>query len=144
MSGEPDLLRRQRATAATLAKYRAAAFDWKAGVTCVHMARFHLRQMGHRIEPLPRIRSAIAARRALAERGWANVLEMLDAQASLVRIAPAMMRVGDLAVLPADEGFEGIVICAGRHKLLGWREDWPDGLGEMEVPLSDVLGSWRA
>lgn len=142
--GEPDLLRRKRATEATLAKYRARAFDWKKGVTCVHMARFHLRAMGHQVETLPRMRGPIGARRVMTERGWADVAAMLDAQASLTRISPAAMLVGDLAVLPADQGFDGIVINAGRHKLLGWHQDWAGGMIEMEAPLDAVIGSWRA
>ena len=141
---EPDLIRRKRATAATLAKYRPQTFDWKKGVTCVHMARFHLAKMGHPVPVLPRMRGPIGAARALKERGWDDVAAMLDAQEGLTRIAPAMMLVGDLAVLPADEGFDGIVICAGRHKLLGWHQDWPNGMTEMEASLDAVLGSWRA
>ena len=141
---EPDLIRRKRATQATLTKYRPLAFDWKKGVTCVHMARFHLRKMGHDIETLPRMRGPIGARRVMADRGWPDVAAMLDAQASLTRIAPAQMLVGDLAVLPADEGFDGIVICAGRHKLLGWHQDFPQGMTEMEASLDVLIGSWRA
>lgn len=143
MANEPDLLRRQRATTATLTKYRGKAFDWKKGVTCVHMARFHLRQMGHRPPELPRIRGAIGARRALNERGWPDVAAMLDAQPDMQRIAPAMMLPGDLAVLPADEGFDAIVISTGLHKLLGWHESWPHGMVEMEASLADVIGAWR-
>lgn len=139
-----DLLRREAATTATLAKYRTKAFDWKKGVTCVHMARFHLRKMGHAIEVLPRIRGPIGARRIMAQRGWPDVAAMLDGQASLERIAPAFMRLGDLGVLPADEGFEGIVIHTGLHKLLGWHQDWPHGMIEMEAPLDALLGAWRA
>ena len=138
-----DLLRRQKATQTTLDKYRAKAFAWKQGVTCVHMARFHLRQMGHTPEALPRLRGPIGARKALDGRGWATVSDMLDAQPGLTRIAPAMMLPGDLAVLPADEGFDAIVVCAGLHKLLGWHESWPHGMTEMEAPLSNVLGAWR-
>lgn len=139
----PDLIRRQRATQATLAKYRARPFDWKKAVTCVHMARFHLRKMGHRIPELPRIRGLIGAKRAMASNGWADVASMLDSQASLERIAPAFMRVGDLAVLPG-EGMDGIVICAGTHKLLGWHQDWAGGMIEMEAPIDNLLGAWRA
>jgi hypothetical protein len=138
-----DLLRRQKATAATLAKYRGQAFDWKKGITCVHMARFHLRQMGHKPAELPRMRGAIGARRALDERGWAGVADMLDAQQGLMRIAPAMMLLGDIAVLPADQGFDAIVVCEGGHKMLGWHEEWAGGMVEMEASLAHVLGAWR-
>ena len=62
-----DLLRRHEATRATLEKYRGKGWSWEAGRTCVHMARSHLVKMGHKPEALPRIRSLLAARRALAQ-----------------------------------------------------------------------------
>lgn len=141
---QPDLIRRRLATEKTMAKFRSRAFDWKAGATCVHLARFHLRAMGHRVETLPTIRGPIGAARALKERGWDDVAAMLDGQASLMRIAPLQMLVGDLAVLPADEGFDAVVICVGRHKLLGWHQDYPQGLTEMEAPLDALIGAWKA
>jgi len=136
---KPDLIRRQEAATATLAKYRGRTFDWSAGVTCVHMARFHLRKMGHDIETLPRIRSALAARRAMDDRGWPDVAAMLDS--ILPRIDAAQMLLGDLAVLPATEGFDGICVFAG-FKLLGFHEE-ADGVVPMDwhVPL---VGAWRA
>lgn len=152
MMAIPDLIRRQQATQATLTKYRCLPFNWKKAVTCIHMARFHLRKMGHAVPELPRIRGAIGAVRALRSNGWANCVEMLDAQCDvggvgLERIPPAFMRVGDLAVLPSDEensGLDAIVICAGSHKMLGWHQDWSGGMIEMEAPLDNLLGAWRA
>lgn len=138
---EPDLLRRHRATSATLEKYRDAVFDWQGGVTCVHMARFHLRKMGHKIEPLPRIRSAVAARRALQMRGWANVRDMLAAR--LPEIPQAAMLLGDLVTADGPDGFGGILICAGRHKLMGWHEDMP-GLVMIDFEPAAVTGTFRA
>ncbi|MBB4857204.1 hypothetical protein HNO88_000511 [Novosphingobium chloroacetimidivorans] len=132
------MLRRQHATAATLQKYRDAPFDWAAGKTCLHMARFHLRQMGHRPEGLPRIRSAIGARRALDVRGWANVGDMLDT--ILPRIAPAQMRLGDVAMLDSGDGFGAIVISLG-GKVMGWHEGYP-GMTALE-PIA-IAGAWRA
>jgi hypothetical protein len=138
-----ELVRRQAATTATMAKYRAAMFDWGKSVTCVHMARFHLRKMGHKPEPLPsRVRSAIGAKRALAERGWANTLDMLDAQPGLTRITPAMMWLGDLAVLESQDGFGAIFVCAGPQKLIGWL-DAADSMLVVDVPLMHVDGAWR-
>lgn len=135
------LLLRKDATEATLKRYRGKVFDWSKGITCVHLARYHLRKMGHRPPSLPRFRSAFAAKQAMRERGWANVEEMLDSM--LPRIAPAMMMLGDLAVAPSDEGNMGsIMICAGPHKLLGWREDAPE-LVLLDVTLDELTGAWR-
>lgn len=143
MNPVPDLLRRQQATSATLAKFRAKAWSWADGITCAHLARFHLRQMGHKPESLPRLRSLIAARRALDLRGWADVIAMLDAQPGLLRIAPAEMAMGDLAALPSDNGNIGaVMVCAGPHKLLGWREDVPE-LVVLDVEFGELAAAWR-
>lgn len=107
------------------------------------MARSHLVQMGHRPPSLPRIRSLLTARRALQERGWDNVEAMLDAQAGLLRIAPAEMLVGDIAVLASDDGIGAIFICAGPHKLIGWREDHPT-LVVLDLSFDQISGAWRA
>jgi hypothetical protein len=139
---EPEMIRRQRATAATMSKFRKAEWSWKDGVTCVHLARFHLRQMGHRPEPMPRVRSLVAAKRALKERGCDTVAELLDAQPGLMRIAPASMLLGDLGVLPGLEGMGAIVVCAGPQKLLGWHEDAP-GMEVLSAPVGELLGAWR-
>ncbi len=132
-----EMLRRQRAVEATLAKYRDAPFDWAAGKTCLHMARFHLRQMGHRPEGLPRIRSALAARRALDVRGWKHVGDMLDTL--LPRIAAAQMVLGDVALLDSGDGFGAIVISLG-GKVMGWHEDYA-GMTALD-PLR-MAGAWR-
>lgn len=137
-----DLLRRQEATQATLDKYRKRPFDWKEGTTCVHMLRFHLVKMGHRPEPMPRIRSLIAAKRALAERGCTNTADLLDKQPGLMRISPAQMLLGDLAVVGSADGLGSVLVCAGAHKLLGWRED-ADGLVVLDVPKDQLDGVWR-
>lgn len=137
-----DLVRRQAATEKTLAKYRHREADWRTAVSCVHMARSHLRAMGHKPEPMPRVRSEAAARQALVTRGHGNVADLLDAQPGLARIAPAMMLLGDLAVLKSADGLGAIMICAGPQKLLGWREDVA-GMVVLDVGLDEVDGAWR-
>lgn len=136
-----DLIRRQRAAEATLAKYRSKPFNWSKGVTCVHLAWFHLRQMGHTPPPLPRIRSALAAKRELKARGWDTVSQVMDT--ILPRITPARMMPGDLAALPTAEGGLGaIFMCAG-HKFFGWREDVEGLVMLSEVDLTVLDGVWR-
>lgn len=138
---KPELLRRKDATEKTLARYRGKAFSWAKGITCVHLARAQLKAMGHKPPTLPRFRSAFLAKQAMRERGWANAEEMLDSM--LPRISPAMMLLGDLAVAPSDEGNMGsIMICAGPHKLLGWREDAAE-LVVLDVSLDELTGAWR-
>ena len=116
-----ELVRRRAATERTLARYRKKVFDWSKGITCVHLARAHLRNMGHKPETLPRFRSALGAKKALQERGFESVTGMLDSM--LPRIAPAQMMLGDLAVVPGEGGLDAIFVCAGPLKVFGWRED---------------------
>lgn len=138
MKSAPELVRRKEAVEATLAKYRERPFDWKAGTTCIHLLRFHLRKMGHRPEPLPRLRSAIGARRALKERGWKHVGDMLDQL--LPRIPWANMLLGDVAMLRSGDGFGAITICAGPQKLLGWHDD---AAGMKILEPHEIEGAWR-
>ncbi|BEV02196.1 DUF6950 family protein [Novosphingobium olei] len=140
MTTKPDLIRRQQALAATLEKYRAKPFDWRGGTTCVHMARFHLRKMGHRPEKLPAIRSLLAARRALDARGWADVRAMLASM--LPEIPPAAMLPGDLATADGPDGLGGILVCAGPHKLIGWHEDTAE-MVVIDYDPAAVTGAFR-
>lgn len=136
-----ELERRRAATEETLARYRNKVFDWSKGVTCVHLARFHLRNMGHRPPTLPRFRSALGAKRALTERGWESVEHMLDTM--LPRIAPAQMMLGDLATVPGQDGLDCILVSAGPLKLMGWHPE----TGEFVLyddGISEVTGAWRA
>lgn len=134
-----ELLRRKAATEKTLAKYRDKPFSWKDGYTCLHMLRFHLRQLGHKPETLPRIRSAIAARRALDTRGWKDVGDMLDTL--LPRIAPASMLLGDVVMFESGEGLGAITIALGGTKVMGWSDAAP-----MMTALEpiEIAGAWRA
>lgn len=136
-----ELERRRVATEKTLKRYRGKVFDWSKGVTCVHLARFHLRNMGHKPETLPRFRSALSAKKALKERGWESVEAMLDSM--MPRIAPAQMLLGDLAVVPGQEGLDCILVSAGPLKLMGWHPE----TGEFVLydgGLDEVTGAWRA
>lgn len=135
-----ELERRRVATEKTLKRYRNKVFDWSRGITCVHLARYHLRAMGHRPETLPRIRSALAAKRALKARGWESVEQMLDSM--LPRIVPAQMMLGDLATVPGEGGMDAVVVCAGPHKVFGWRADKPD-LALLDISLDELSAAWR-
>lgn len=134
----PELVRRAEATRKTMARYRNKRFDWGERATCIHMARYHLRQMGHRPPSIPDFRSALGARRALEKTGFGSVPALLDSM--LPRITPAEMLVGDLAVFAGDEGMECVGVSAG-GKILAWHEDAPNGIKPLIV--SEILGAWR-
>lgn len=122
-----------------MAKYRARGFDWKSKATCLHMTSFHLRRMGRRPPRLPQVGSLLAAKRELAKRGWANVGDMLDG-IGLERIAPAAMRLGDLAMILDDTGLGEIVVSAG-GKVIGWHEG---AAGMVVMDLLQIEAAWRA
>ncbi|EQB05223.1 DUF6950 family protein [Sphingobium indicum] len=135
------LVQRAAATTATMAKYRSQAFDWRARATCIHMARFHLRRLGHTPPPIPDFRSALGARKALEKTGFADLPALLDSL--LERIAPASVLVGDIVILRGDEGFDSICIWAG-GKFLGWHGDDPSGIKpQMALDPANIIGAWR-
>jgi hypothetical protein len=135
----PEQDRRREATEATLAKFRGTAFDWSEGRHCMKLAHYHMRQMGKRPPALPRIRSAMAARRELKARGHETVTELLDGL--LDRIPPARMQLGDLATLPGDDGLDAVFVCAGPRRLFGWREDHPVAV-MLAIGLNEVTAAW--
>lgn len=136
-----DAIRRFDAASATLAKYRGKPFDWAKGLTCLHMVRSHLVKLGYRPETLPRIKSAVAARRALDARGWATTADMIDAQ-GFQRIAPAMMVQGDIAYRSSEDGFGGLLVCVGPLKMMGWFENAPDFV-VMDMQFDQLEAAWR-
>lgn len=136
-----EMNRRVEATRMTLAKY-AHPFSWSKRMTCIHMARAHLRNMGHRPPPIPDFRSALGARTQLKKAGFADVAALFDSM--LPRIAPAEMWVGDIAVLPGNEGFDSICLADTVGKLVGWHEDDPSGVKpQIVLSLDLVIGAWR-
>lgn len=121
----PDLLRRADGTRATLAKFRGKPFDWARGMHCAALLRFHLKKMGHPVPPLPPLRSAVGARRALDGFGVADMAALCAGPLKLEPIAPAAMLMGDLAIGGSADGIGGVLICAGPHKIFGWSEEVP-------------------
>jgi hypothetical protein len=131
-----NLAERAAATQATYNRYLAKPFSWR-GATCVHVLRFHLRQMGHRPPPMPQFRSAIGATTALKAQG-VHGLPGLCMKLGLAPIAPAEMIVGDVAIVPGDDGrtdgiFAALVICAG-NKFMGWH-----GAADGFQPIDDLM-----
>src|SRR3546814_14237509 len=96
--------------------------------------------MGQKPPTPPCIRSALAAKKALKERGWASVSDMLDS--ILVRIPPAMMQLGDVATVEGDQGLDALFVCAGPNRSFGWRGA-DAGEVVLEVTFGQVNGSGR-
>ena len=135
-----EIERRRAAVIKTEARFKDRPFDWSKQATCIHLLRFHAAQMGHKLPLVPKFRSALGARKALLATGFQTLPAWLDSRFD--RIPPAFARVGDVLAMPGDEGFEGLLIKADRHKFLGWHE-CAEGCEFMEVRLEAALGAWR-
>jgi len=117
----PELVRRQRALAFVMEKYKGKPCDF-VEADCVRMARTLLVKMGRRGLPkMPRYSDLPGARRALKAAGFKNLTELFDSL--LERIPPATMLPGDLALLADDAGMGAAAVNYGNGKLLGWHED---------------------
>ena len=113
---------RALATEKTLARFRGKAFSW-AGANCIRLARTQAANMGHRLPPIPRIRSALSAKRALAARDADSVTALLDQHFTRLP-GPAYAWLGDLVVGPADpaHGLEAVGIADGQGNVWGWSQ----------------------
>lgn len=136
-----DLLRRQAALKATLTRWQRLKHNWKTGRHCVALARDHAVAMGHAPPRLPKIRSLLAARRALKEHGWADTCAMLGALFPEIPVAAALP--GDLVVvMETGDGIGAVLIAIEPHKFAGWREDAPR-LVVLDLDWSDVTKAYR-
>lgn len=127
-------------TTAVAARFRKRAFDWRQRSTCIHLARAQARALGHRPPSIPDFRSAIGARTALRATGHETLEALLDSM--FIRIAPAAMWVGDLALVPGDAGFDAIAVSAGDGTLLMYHKG-ADGLCNVKAALPHVIAAWR-
>lgn len=132
-----NLLQRQAATQKTMDRFRKKKFDWRKRATCVHLVSFHLRQMGHKPPPVPEIRSALGAAKALKARGWKDVGDMMDSL--LPEIPPAAMQLGDIAMLQAGDSIGALVINVG-GKVMGWHDD---EAGLVVMDALKIEKAWR-
>lgn len=135
----PDLERRRKASAETLARMRGTKVSWQ-GASCLHFAHAHMVAMGHELPPIPDFDSARSAMRAMRERGWDGVEDMLDAH--LERIAPARMLLGDVATAPGEGGLATIVVSAGPFKLMSWHPE-TGSFALFDGGMAELTGAWR-
>lgn len=135
----PVLVRRRDVTKLTRDRFKGVDFQWSSA-SCLHMAHSHLSEMGHVLPDIPPFDTALGAARAMKERGWESVADMLDE--FLPRIAPASMWLGDLALIKGAGGLDAIFICAGPLKVFGWRDDVPD-LVLLDMSFGELEGAWR-
>ena len=128
------------ATTETEKRFRGKPFDWTKQATCIHLMRFHARQMQHDLQLVPRFRSQLGAKKALKAMGHDNIISLMDGL--FPRIAPAFMRIGDIMAVDGDAGFDSLLIRGSASKFLGWHED-AEGCTIMGADLSIANGAWR-
>lgn len=135
-----NLAERVARTDKVVAKFRDHPFSWRDRRTCIHLARAQMRALGHKPPSLPDLRSALAARRALQAEGVDDLEGLIDGL-GLPRIAPLEMWVGDLALVPGEDGLDALAISAGSALLMYHAE--ADGLVPVKEALSAVKAAWR-
>lgn len=135
-----EIERRTNATIKTQDRFKDKPFNLSGSGTCLHLVKFHAKNMGHKFPTIPRFRGVHGARRALKEAGYANLIEVMDSQ--FERISPAMAYIGDVVAFPGFDEFEAFVIRGDVNKFLGWHEE-ADGCTVMECDLNAALGAWR-
>ncbi len=139
-----NLALRQAATEKTLARFRAKPFSW-SGANCIRLARTQAANMGHKLPPVPRFRSALGAKRALAARGAESVTQLLDQHFARLP-GPAFAWLGDLLVLPGDPalGLEAVGIADGQGNVWCWSEQRDEGgLTALLTVNSAAIAAWR-
>ncbi|MBP8234455.1 MAG: hypothetical protein KAY22_19350 [Rhizorhabdus sp.] len=138
----PEAERRRLAAQATLDEFRDKPFKFGER-DCVRMAAAHLRRLGYRVK-LPAkgsYRTVRSARKALADRGFANICAAVDAH-GLERIAPAAAVVGDIIAIPGEHDFGGALLVAlGNGRCVGYHQDLV-GAGVLQ-PI-EYITAWRA
>lgn len=134
-----NMAQRLAATERVVARFRHHGFSWRERRTCIHLARAQMRAMGHRPPVIPDFRSALGARKALQKTGHADLAALLDTM--LPRIAPLEMMLGDLALVPGEDGLDALGVSAG-SALLMYHAD-ADGLVPVKGALLDIKAAWR-
>ena len=133
---------RAAATQATLDDMREKPFAWD-GANCIRLARLHAVNMGHSVIKVPNFKTAIGAKRALKKQGAKNLCELLDNWFSR-HDAPAFAGVGDLVLLPGEEGgFDSICITDGRGNMFGWHDSDLSKMSVIKAADADVIAAWR-
>lgn len=130
---------RARVTKEIADSFRGKPLDFAKGVTCIHMLHAHMTAFGYSPPAVPEFETELGAKRALRKMGHRTLKGLLNRL--LTPIPPAMMRVGDVALLPGAP-FDAVLLNAGGGKLLGWYDDGKDGLVNL-IPTVPLIGAWR-
>lgn len=137
--GGGEMLLRQSVMRQTMLRFRRRPFKYGSG-DCIAMLGFHLVKAGVPVPVLPQYRSLVGAVRALKRRGF-DTVEQLVGSLGLDPIAPAMMRLGDVATIGGHDGLSSAVIAEGQM-VFGYHEDALADGATMIVPY-EFSSAWR-
>lgn len=136
------LLERRDRTAKVIDRFRGKPFSWSGAGNCIHLAREQLAAMGHTVPPVPLFRSPLGARKALAKRGFDTLEALIDDVLPGRRIAPAMMLLGDVCLLPG-EPFDALAVYVGEAMIAAWHGNAAEPMRNIVVTGADVKAAWR-
>lgn len=108
---------------------------------CARMTAAHLRQMGYQVK-LPASGSYASLRgavKALAERGYASLVEALD-DMTFERVAPAAALPGDIVALPAASPIGCLAVVLSNGRACGFFED---AVGAVVIQPVEYEAAWR-
>lgn len=116
------LVRRQKAVAATMERFRGKGFAW-GSVDCAKMVAFHLKQLGHkvRLSKAGPYKTALSAKAALKRIGYERLPDAMDGH-GFERIAPASALIGDVVSFPCDHEIGALGIVVGNGNMLAFHE----------------------
>lgn len=131
---------RALATSAVIDRFQPKPFSWKTRGNCAHLAVAQARAMGARLPSVPRFESHAGAVRALRRMGFDTLEALLDRH--LRRIPPAMLIVGDLAMLPGAAPFGALTVATGGAHLIGWHEADLSKMHSFAISKTDIVAAW--
>jgi hypothetical protein len=135
-----EMVRRRDGAQATLDRFKDVPLRLGRN-DCVRMAAYHLRKLGHKVKlpPSGSYNSAKAGKRLLSDLGHASLAEAVDAH-GLERIAPAAAVVGDIVMLPGEEGLGALTVCMGNGRVVGYHQD---ARGAVVMQPTEFEAAWR-
>ena len=137
-----DLAQRAQATQKVVARYRGKPATWSV-VRCIKLARAQGKALGHELPPIPAVRSALGVKKALKKQRCESVEDLLDKYFERLP-SPAFAVVGDLVMLPSEDGLGAVCIADGHGCMIGWHDAHPEGLSNITLSDAEVGCAWRA
>lgn len=134
------LVRRKKATDATIAKFGGKPFAW-GSVDCAKMVAFHLKQFGVkvRLSKAGQYKTAKGAIGALKRLGYETLPGAMDGH-GFDRIPVAFALAGDVVSFPSDHDIGALGIVVGNGNMLAFHE-MHEGL--VHMTMGEIDACWK-